>query len=224
MILNLSDYMTRFRHVVVEGPIGVGKTSLTEILAEKLDARPILEKEEKNPFLERFYEDRRTHAFSTQIFFLLSRYQQQQNFLQNDLFNRNIVADYLFAKDRIFAYINLNDDEIKLYEQIYQTLNPSILKPDMLIFLQASTDVLMKRIIQRGKRNDNKIKEEYLDELNHVYNHFFFHYDDSPLIIINTTDIDFVANQDDRELVIDSILNMKGDREYLRPLGSRILD
>jgi deoxyguanosine kinase len=216
--------MKEFKHIVVEGPIGVGKTTLAEILAKRLDARPILERAEKNPFLEKFYEDRRKHAFPTQIFFLLSRYQQQQQFLQNDLFNKNIVADYLFAKDRIFAYINLDDDEIKLYEQIYQTLNPSILLPDLLIFLQASNDVLMKRIRQRGKSNDNKITEEYVDELNHVYNHFFFHYDDSPLLIINTSDIDFVANQDDRELIIDAILNMKGKREYLRPLGSKILD
>jgi deoxyguanosine kinase len=216
--------MSEFKHFAVEGPIGVGKTSLAKIFAKRIGARPILEKTEKNPFLSKFYEDRRTYAFSTQVFFLLSRYQQQQKFLQNDLFNRNTIADYLYAKDRIFAYMNLDDDEIKLYEQIYQNLNPSILPPDLLIFLQASTDVLMKRINKRGQPNDGKITEEYVDELNHVYNHFFFHYDDSPLLIINTSDIDFVKNKDDEELIVDAILNMKEKREYLRPLGSKILD
>jgi deoxyguanosine kinase len=216
--------MNGYRHIIVEGPIGVGKTSLCEILSEKLDARPILEKAEKNPFLSKFYEDRRTFAFSTQVFFLLSRFQQQQEFLQNDLFKRNTVSDYLFAKDRIFAYMNLDDDEIRLYEQIYNTLSTSIVPPDLVIYLQASSDVLMKRISSRGNKTDNKIVDEYVDDLNHAYNHFFFHYDESPLLIINTTDIDFVNNHSDRETIIGSITNMKGKREYLRPLGSRILD
>jgi len=216
--------MKGYKYIVVEGPIGVGKTSLAKILAERIDARLIFERSEKNPFLLKFYEDRRTYAFSTQIFFLLSRYQQQQNFLQTDLFNRNMVSDYLFAKDRIFAYMNLDDDEIKLYEQIYQTLNPSILPPDLLVYLQASTDVLMERIKKRGKNTDDKITEAYVEELNHVYNHFFFHYDDTPLLIINTSNVNIIDNEEDRELILDAILNMKGKREYLRPLGSKILD
>ncbi len=180
------------RSIAIEGVIGAGKTSLSRLLARDFDARLNLEVVEENPFLTRFYEDPRRHAFATQIFFLLSRYRQQQEFFQQDLFQRRIVSDYLFAKDRIFANLNLSDAELHLYERVADELHGRVPMPDLVVFLQASVDVLMARIARRGREYERDIPRDYIDSLAEAYSHFFFHYTDSPLLVVNTNDIDFV--------------------------------
>jgi deoxyguanosine kinase len=180
------------RYIVIEGVIGVGKTSLARLLARDLDARLNLEVVEENPFLACFYEDPRRYAFSTQLFFLLSRYQQQQGFFQQDLFKRRVVSDYLFAKDRIFANLNLDDIELQLYERVATELQGRVPNPDLVVYLQASVDLLMNRISRRGREYEREMKRTYIESLTEAYNHFFFHYDDCPLLVVNTNDIDFV--------------------------------
>jgi deoxyadenosine/deoxycytidine kinase len=184
-----------FRSIVLEGVIGVGKTSLARLLARDLDARLNLEVVEDNPFLERFYDDPRRHAFATQIFFLLSRYRQQQEFFQQDLFQRRVISDYLFAKDRIFANLTLADAELQLYDRVASELQGRVPVPDLVVFLQASVDVLMSRITLRGRAYERDISRAYIESLCDAYNHFFFHYDESPLLVVNTNDIDFVHSR-----------------------------
>ena len=184
-----------FRSIVLEGVIGVGKTSLARLLARDLDARLNLEVVEENPFLERFYDDPRRHAFTTQIFFLLSRYRQQQDFFQQDLFQRRVISDYLFAKDRIFANLNLADAELQLYDRVANELQGRVPVPDLVVFLQASVDVLMARITLRDRAYEREISRAYIESLCDAYNHFFFHYDESPLLVVNTNDIDFVHSR-----------------------------
>ena len=203
------------KYIVIEGSIGVGKTSLVKMLSENFQARMILEPSDKNPFLENFYQDRGKFAFQTQIFFLINRFEQQQEIAQQDLFQRNIVADYLFAKDRIFAYLNLDEKEVKLYEDIYSLLEGHIVTPDLVVFLQASTDVLLKRIKKRAIPYEQRISREYLESLNAAYNDFFFKYDASPLLTVNTSDIDFVNNQDDYQMLIREIRDPKKGKRYL---------
>jgi deoxyadenosine/deoxycytidine kinase len=209
------------RYIVVEGPIGVGKTSLVEHLCKALGAQKILEVAEDNPFLPDFYRDMKAYAFQTQIFFLLSRYRQQQELLQFDLFRRTLISDYLFDKDKIFAYLTLDDHELVLYEQIYQMLSQRLPKPDLVIYLQANVDVLMARIKHRGRSHERVITREYLNDLNEAYNHFFFHYNDSPLLMVNTSEIDFVKNKEELEDLIKQISVMKKGTQYYIPLGSR---
>ena len=180
------------RYIAIEGVIGAGKTSLTRLLARDLDARLNLEVVEENPFLVRFYADPHRHAFATQIFFLLSRYRQQQEFFQQDLFQRRIISDYVFAKDRIFANLNLSDAELQLYERVADELRGRVPVPDLVVYLQASVDVLMARIAHRGREYERDMSRGYIESLNEAYNHFFFHYDESPLLVVNTNDIDFV--------------------------------
>jgi len=203
------------KYIVIEGSIGVGKTSLVKMLSEDFQARMILEPSDKNPFLENFYQDRGKFGFQTQIFFLINRFEQQQEIAQQDLFQRNIVADYLFAKDRIFAYLNLDDKEVKLYEDIYSLLEGHIVTPDLVVFLQASTDVLLKRIKKRAIPYEQRIGREYLESLNAAYNDFFFKYDASPLLTVNTSDIDFVNNADDYQMLIREIRDPKKGKRYL---------
>lgn len=198
--------MLHHKYIAVEGPIGVGKTSLADILAKKLNARLVLEGAEDNPFITDFYKDIQKHAFQTQMFFLLSRYKQQQDLAQSDLFQQGIVSDYVFAKDRIFANLTLGDNELKLYEQIHSILGGRVLKPDFVIYLQASTDVLLKRIALRGRKFENQISAEYLAELNQAYNYYFFHYQETPLMVVNTSEIDFVH----RDADLDDLLNHLG--------------
>ncbi len=183
------------RYIAIEGVIGAGKTSLSRLLARDLDARLNLEVVEENPFLTRFYEDPRRHAFATQIFFLLSRYRQQQEFFQQDLFQHRVVSDYVFAKDRIFANLNLSDAELHLYERVADELHGRVPAPDLVVFLQASVDVLMARIVRRGREYERDMPRDYIDSLAEAYNHFFFHYTDSPLLVVNTNDIDFVHSR-----------------------------
>jgi deoxyguanosine kinase len=205
------------RYIVTEGPIGVGKTSLTTLIAEELGARLVLEQAEENPFLTDFYRDSARFRFQTQMFFLLNRFQQQEEMVQPDLFTRITISDYLFAKDRIFAYLNLNDHELALYEQIYKMLEPKILRPDLVIFLQAGTDMLLKRIKQRARPFEKEINRDYIASVNEAYNHYFFHYSETPLLVINTSDIDFVHRREDLDDLLKQILGMKQGTQYYVP-------
>jgi deoxyadenosine/deoxycytidine kinase len=205
------------RYIVTEGPVGVGKTSLTSLLAEELGARLILEQAEENPFLTPFYKDPVRYRFQTQMFFLLSRFSQQQEMAQPDLFTRITISDYLFDKDRIFAYVNLDDNELTLYEQFYKILEPKIVKPDLVIFLQADTDTLLRRIKQRGRSFEKEIGPDYIAAVNEAYNQFFFRYTDTPLLVINTSDIDFVHRREDLDDLLKQILGMKQGTQYYVP-------
>lgn len=204
------------RYIVVEGPIGVGKTSLTNILSERFKARKVMEIVEENPFLSSFYADRAKFAFQTQMFFLLSRFKQQQELFQQDLFNSVTVSDYLFAKDRIFACLTLDKNELGLYDRVYEALGTRVAKPDLVIYLQARLDVLLARIKKRGREFERKFDAGYLEELVRTYNDFFFHYNDTPLLVINTSDIDFVNNPDDLENLLSVIRKTRhGTHHYL---------
>ncbi|MBI4489557.1 MAG: deoxynucleoside kinase [Deltaproteobacteria bacterium] len=213
--------MKQARYIVVEGPIGVGKTSLAKILAAEFQARSIFEKVEDNPFLPKFYEDREAYAFQNQIFFLLSRYQQQRELIQQELFSQNTVADYLFAKDKIFATLTLSSEELALYQQIYQLLDPRVPRPDLVVYLQARPEVLYKRIKKRDKSYERGVTLEYLKEVAQAYNRFFFHYDESPLLVVNTSEIDFVTSSEDLADLIKEINKMGSGTQHYIPLGSR---
>lgn len=209
------------RYIVVDGPIGVGKTSLVDLLSERLGARKLLEVAEDNPFLPTFYKDPRRYAFQTQLWFLLNRFRQQQELGQFDLFRQTLVADYLFAKDKIFAYLTLEDHELALYERVHALLQVRVPTPDLVIFLQATTDALLQRIAIRGKGHEREIGRKYLDDLNAAYTHFFFHYTASPLLVVNTSDIDFVNRREDFEDLIEKIGQTRAGMHYYVPLGSR---
>ena len=209
------------RYIVVEGAIGVGKTSLVDLLSERLAARRLLEVAEDNPFLPNFYKDPRRYAFQTQLWFLLNRFRQQQDLLQFDLFRQTLVADYLFAKDKIFAYLTLEDHELSLYERVHALLQVRVPTPDLVIFLQASTEALLQRIAIRGKGYEREIDRKYLEDLNEAYTHFFFHYTASPLLVVNTSDIDFVNRREDFEDLIKKIGETRSGMHYYVPLGSR---
>jgi deoxyguanosine kinase len=192
--------MESFRYIVVEGPIGVGKTSLAKMLSAHLKARCILESPEENPFLHKFYRDRKKYAFQTQVFFLLKRYQQQREIRQIDLFNQVTITDYLFAKDRIFAYLNLDENELARYQRIYSLLDG--------------------RIRERDVGYEREIDIEYLRALSQAYNTFFFHYEESPLLVVDTSEIDFVNREEDLQNLIREIRSMRRGTWYYKPLGS----
>ena len=213
--------MAKTKYIVVEGPIGVGKTSLGKILAKELQARTVFERVEDNPFLPKFYKDRETYAFQNQTFFLLNRYQQQSELSQQDLFRQNVVADYLFAKDKIFANLTLNTEEFALYRQIYALLDTRVPKPDLVVYLQARPEVLYKRVKKRDKSYERGVTFEYLKEVAQAYNQFFFHYDESPLLVVNTSEIDFVSSGNDLADLIKEIKNMGSGTQHYIPLGSR---
>jgi deoxyadenosine/deoxycytidine kinase len=209
------------RTMSVEGVLGVGKTSLCRILSKRMDAQLICEEGEENPFLPKFYKNRKTYAFQTQLWFLLSRYRQlTETFLQLDLFHDVSIFDYMFAKDRIFATVNLDENELSLYNHIVAILEERIPSPDYVVYLQASTDVLLRRIEKRGRPFESNIDWDYLDQLNQAYNHFFFHYTDTPLLIINTNDIDFVQNDADREELLHEICKAQAGSHFYQPLDS----
>ncbi len=215
------DAVLHTRYLVTEGPIGVGKTSLTSLLADELNARLILERAEDNPFLPDFYKNSTRYRFQTQMFFLLSRFSQQQEMIQPDLFTRITISDYLFDKDRIFAYLTLDEHELPLYEQVYKILEPKIVKPDLVIFLQADTDMLLRRIRQRGRSFEKEINHDYIAAVNEAYNNFFFHYNDTPLLVINTSDIDFVHRREDLDDLLKQIMNMKQGTQYYVPVSRK---
>lgn len=209
---------TDIRHIAIEGVIGAGKTSLAQKVGEKLGAKVVLEQFEENPFLPKFYEDRKHYAFQTQIFFLLSRYKQQQELFQADLFHRFLITDYIFAKDRIFAYLNLQDDELRLYETLESTMESKTPVPDLVVYVQSSVERLMANIRRRGREIERHMSEEYIRDLNEAYNYFFFRYKASPLLIVNSTAIDFVNNpQHFDDLVREIFRPNKAPVEYYHP-------
>ena len=195
----------QFEFIAIEGVIGVGKTSLAKLLSERHNARLVLEQFEDNPFLPKFYNDRERYAFPTQMAFLASRFKQQQNMLSKDLFQQMTISDYIFDKDRIFARLNLDEDELSLYDSIFNIMAGISARPDLVIYLQSSIDRLMENIEQRDRDYERHISRSYLEELSDAYNHFFYHYNKSPLIIINTTEVDFVDNEEHLQYIDDQI-------------------
>jgi deoxyadenosine/deoxycytidine kinase len=204
-------------YLVIEGPIGVGKTSLVSLLSKEMKGREILEHVEDNPFLHSFYKDPERFAFQTQLFFLLSRYRQLEELKQPDLFHRVTVTDYFLPKDRLFASLNLPPSELSLYDQIYGLLNLRLPKPDLVIYLQAQTEILVERIRLRGKKYEKEISWEYIHSVNQAYNDFFFHYNETPLLVIQTTEMDFVHNRMDLEDLYKQIQNMGQGTQYYIP-------
>ena len=213
--------MERARYIAIEGPIGAGKTTLANLLVERLGGRLVAEAFAENPFLASFYDDRRKYAFQTQIFFLLSRFQQQQGLFQQDLFNQVTVADYLFAKDRIFAALNLDANELALYEQLYALLGARTVRPDLVIYLQARTEVLLARIRKRGREFERRLEPAYLEALGKAYNDFFFHFDDVPLLVVNTSDIDIAGSPTDADALLAVIRRHRKGTAHYNPAGSR---
>ena len=207
-------------HIAIEGTIGVGKTSLAGILGDRLEAKLILEEFEENPFLVDFYKNSEQFAFQTQLFFLLSRYRQQQQLQQTDLFTKTLISDYMFVKDRLFAALNLNDKEMSLYNAVARILEKNVTSPDMVIFLQSDTDRLMQNIKLRSREYEKLIDWKYIDALNQMYNEYFFRYNNSPLLIINTNDIDFVNNKKDLEEIIEFIRTPGEGTRYFNPIKS----
>jgi len=196
----------RPRYIAVEGPIGAGKSSLAEILAAALGARLVCENSGENPFLGSFYKDPKRFALSTQLFFLLQRYGQQSEFLQAGLFEQGgVVSDYFFAKDRLFATLNLSPEELALYDRVYQALRPRVAAPDLVVYLQARTEVLLTRIDKRGRPEEKAMRPDYLREVARAYAEFFFNYGDGPLLIVDASEIDFVNDADDRAALLDVI-------------------
>ncbi len=212
--------MERSRYIVVEGPIGVGKSTLTRILGQRYGARTLFEVVEENPFLPFFYRDPEKHAFQTQLFFLLSRFKQQQELAQQELFAQHTVSDYLFAKDRIFASLTLNPAELALYDRVFDHLGPRVVKPDLVIYLQARLDVLLARIRKRAREFERDFDPDYLARLCSAYNDYFFHYEETPLLVVNTSDINIVDNEADLEALLGMIRrHQRGVTHYI-PRGS----
>lgn len=204
------------RYIAIEGNIGAGKTTLARLLSEAAEASLFLEEVEDNPFIEKYYQNADGYAFQAQIFFLLNRYRQQMEITQQDLFANILVADYLFAKDTIYAHAVLDDEELVLYNRLHSLLEGKIVCPDLTIYLQASTGVLLHRIRKRGRSYERSITEDYLAALNEAFNHFFFHYEDSPLIIINTDRLDFTENMDQLDDIFSRISEpFEGTRYYV---------
>lgn len=221
--------MSTYRYIAVEGPIGVGKTSLVEKLSQDLNAQLVLEEPEKNPFLPQFYKNhdkkgKDDASFQTQVFFLLSRFSQQKALAQQNLFQQSVISDYIFAKDKIFAYLNLSEDELNLYENIYQQLDTRIIKPDLVIFLQANVDILKDRVKKRGFDYEKNISTEYLEELYQAYNQFFFQYNDTPLLTVNCSEIDFIGNLEDYNQLVREIANMEssGQKKHFVSISSQV--
>jgi deoxyadenosine/deoxycytidine kinase len=214
------DSLPRF--IAVEGPIGVGKTSLTKRLATSLNYETFLEAPERNPFLERFYQNRKQAALQTQLFFLFERARQIQELRQGDMFEPIRVADFLLEKDRLFAEINLDADEMVLYEKIYEHLTIDAPPPDLVIYLQAPVDVLLDRIHTRGISSEQAIERSYLSQLVDAYTQFFHYYDQSPLLIVNAAEIDLVNNENDYERLLEYLKTVTRGRHYYNPTPSMI--
>ena len=209
--------MKSLYYIAIEGPIGVGKTSLSKLIGEKLGARLVLEEFEENPFLSEFYKDPERYAFQTQLFFLLQRYRQQHELRQVDMFQNLVIADYMFIKDRLFASLNLNEKEIELYDTVANLLEKNIIKPDLVIYLQGSTSSIMNKIIDRGRSIEKNITSDYIDALSQVYTEYFFRYQETPLVIINTDNIDFVNNENDFNEIINFIRKPVVGTKYFNP-------
>lgn len=210
--------MEELRYIAIEGVIGAGKSSLARKLADQLSANLIMEEFDENPFLEKFYDDRKRFAFQTQMFFLINRFKQQQQLNQQDLFAKYMVSDYIFEKDKIFAYLNLSGEELKLYETIFPLLERDIPKPDLVIFLQSGLDRLVENIKTRGRKFERNLTRAYLSELSEAYNNFFFKYNNTPLLIVNTSEIDFVNREEDFDELFSQVFREdRGFVEYFNP-------
>jgi deoxyguanosine kinase len=204
----------KYRFIVVEGPIGVGKTTLAKLLSERFQTRLLLEDAGANPFLGKFYQDPERHALSTQLFFLFQRAELMRELAQSDLFQHATVTDFLLDKDPLFARLNLSDDEFNLYRQMYQHLQPQAPKPDLVIYLQAPVDALMERIVQRNIGSEQTITVNYLSRLAEGYSQFFHHYDGPPLLIVNSENLNFADRPQDFDVLLEKIANMRGQREF----------
>ncbi len=209
--------MSDLYYIAIEGVIGAGKTSLAELMAKRLEAQLVLEEAEVNPYLEDFYREPQRYAFQVQLFFLLSRYRQLLNLPQKDLFHPFLIADYLFAKDKIFAYMNLEERDLILYERVVHLLETDLTKPDLVIYLQSSTERLIENIRKRNRKYEKQISTDYIKRLNEAYNTFFFRYQETPLLVINTTEIDFVENTGDLDDLINQIMNPPSGVKYYIP-------
>lgn len=215
---------SEIKYIVIEGVIGAGKTTLAEKIKDSLNAELVKEQFEVNPFLEKFYGDRKRYAFQTQMFFLVNRFKQQQLLHQENLFTEYLVSDYLFHKDQIFAYLNLEGEELKLYESLFPLLTRNLRKPDLVVYLQSSVDRLMYNIKKRGRKIERNLTRSYIEELSEAYNHFFFHFSEAPLLIVNSSDIDFVKSDNDfNELFREIFRKDRGLTEYFKPETRRIL-
>jgi deoxyguanosine kinase len=208
-----------FQYIAVEGAIGVGKTAVVERLTQKLDATALMEEWGQNPFLKSFYDGKPGAAFQSELFFVLSRHRQQQELLQRKLFTHATISDYVFEKSRLFAYLNLEDSELLVYEKLYTLLAEGVPRPDLVVYLQAPIDVLARRIKQRGRPEELHLSEEYLAEVNRAYNHYFFHYTATPLLVVNTAEVDFVKHEDDLDDLVKQIRQMGKGTQYYVPLG-----
>ena len=206
--------MLKYRHIVVEGPIGVGKTSLARRLAEKLHATLLLEQPEQNPFLARFYHDMERYALSTQLFFLFQRLNQLRDVAQLDMFSQVTVSDFLLDKDPLFARLTLGNEELRLYQQIYAALAPQTPPPDLVIYLQAQTETLVERVRRRGAEFERPISEAYLALVADSYNRFFYHYAGAPVLIVNSERLNFVDKSEDFDLLLTRVEGMRGQREF----------
>ena len=211
----------QFHYIAIEGAIGVGKSTVVEKLAERLDATTVLEEWKDNPFLKSFYDAKAGATFQVELFFLLSRYRQQQELQQRKLFSHFTLCDYLFEKSKLFAYLNLEDSELLIYDKLYSLLFESVPRPDLVVYLQAPTEVLMKRIRSRGRPEEESLSEEYLAEVNRAYNYYFFHYTTTPLLVVNTADVDFVKRPADLDDLMKQIDTMGKGTQYYVPMASR---
>lgn len=210
----MDDRFSHLRYVAVDGPIGVGKTTFCRILADRIGGHLVLEEADSNPFLKDFYRDRRRYALQTQFFFLLSRYAQQKELIEYDLFKKKIVADYTFEKDLLFAQSNLTEDELSLYKQVAELLKKNLPKPDLVVFLTASPDVLLARIKKRNITYERNFDAEYLTSVVDAYNHYFFHYNRTPLLVIKTDQLDFVENSKHLDEIFNQIAEMRQGTRY----------
>lgn len=208
-------------YLVIEGVIGAGKTTLAQMLAERFKAQLVLEAFDQNPFLGRFYQDQKRWAFQTQLAFLASRFQQQKALAVRDLFHQTVISDYAFDKDRIFAHLNLDGDERQLYETLFTLMQPATPKPDLVVYLQSTPERLLQNIALRGRPYEKDIRPDYIERLNEAYNYYFFRYDRSPLLIVNTARIDFVKNKNDLEELVRQIATLKHQgMTYFNPAQS----
>jgi deoxyguanosine kinase len=208
------------RHVAIDGPIGVGKTSLVDLLSRRFHGTKILE-DVDNPFLPEFYKKKKGSAFQTQLFFLLSRYQQQREIAQIDLFTTLVVADYHFPKDKIFACLNLDDSELLIYDRLYGLLSETVPKPDLVLYLQGSLETCMRRIKRASRAVEKGITPEYVAQLIEAYNYYFYHYEETPLLVVNTNEIDFVNRPADFDDLVAQIQKAKKGVQYYVPAASR---